>query len=365
MIRPAPNASVLEINPYVPGKHGEETGDGLPPLKLSANESALGPSPKVIEALEAHATQAHRYPDGDASDLRAALAARYDIPADQITCGAGSDEIIALTCQAYLAPGDEVLYPQHGFLMYKISALAAGGVPKTAPETDLRTDVQALLAAVTERTKIVFLANPNNPTGSYISRQELADLQAGLPPHVLLVVDGAYREYVERPDYSSGIDLVQAGAENVLVTGTLSKIFGLGGLRVGWGYGAPYLIDILNRVRGPFNVNAPAMAAACAAVRDIGFEEQVRRLNNDQIGPLTQRLQGLGLTVYPTVGNFLLIDFGDEARRIAIDAALQDQGIFIRQVAAYGLPTCLRMTIGTEAENARVLETLAAALLKV
>lgn len=358
-MRPEPNASVLEIKPYVPGKHGEEQADTAPPLKLSANESALGPSPKAIAALEAAASAAHRYPDGDAGELRAALAERYDLPAEQIVCGAGSDEIIALTCQAYLKPGDEVLYPEHGFLMYKISALAAGGVPKTAPESGLRTDVEALLSAVTEKTKIVFLANPNNPTGSYITRQELADLQAGLPSHVLLVIDGAYREYVEQPDFSTGFELVQAGAENVLVTGTLSKIYGLGGLRVGWGYGAPHLIDVLNRVRGPFNVAAQSQAAAVEAIRDTAFEERVRRLNNDQIGPLTQRLQGLGLKVYPSVGNFLLVDLGDEARRLRVDEALQAQGIFIRQVAAYGLPTCLRMTIGTVKENDRVLGALA------
>ena len=358
-MRPNPNKSVLNISPYVPGKHGEEQ-DGHTPLKLSANESALGPSPKAIEALAAMADQAHRYPDGGASNLREALALRYDLLAEQFVCGAGSDEVIVLTCQAYLAPGDEVLYPDHGFLMYKISALAAGGVPTTAPETNLRTDVQALLAAVTERTKIVFLANPNNPTGSYITRQELADLHAGLPPHVLLVIDGAYREYVEQPDFSTGLELVEAGAENVLVTGTLSKIFGLGGLRVGWGYGAPHLVDVLNRVRGPFNVSVPAMDAAAAALGDTAFEERVRRLNNDQLGPLTQRLMGMGLHVYPSVGNFLLIDFGDEARRIAVDEGLQAQGMFIRQVAAYGLPTCLRMTLGTEAENARVLDAIAA-----
>ena len=364
MTGPTPTPSILEITPYVPGKHapaGARTSAGAPaplPLKLSANESALGPSPKAIAALEAQAARAHRYPDGDATELRAALAERYQVPANQLVCGAGSDELIALTCQAYLAPGDEVLYPEHGFLMYKISALAAGGTVKTAPERGLRTDVAALLAAVSDKTKIVFLANPNNPTGSYITRRELADLHAGLPPHVLLVVDGAYREYVAQPDYSSGIELVSAPAQNVLVTGTLSKIFGLGGLRVGWAYGPPPLIDILNRVRGPFNVNALALAAATAAVQDRAFEARVRQLNNDQIGPLTQGLQDLGLSVYPSVGNFLLIDFGEEARRLRIDAALQAQGIFIRQVAAYGLPTCLRMTIGTQGENARVLTAL-------
>ncbi len=361
MPAPVPNPEILRIRPYVPGQHGEETAD-LKPLKLSANESALGPSPKAVAALHAAAATAHRYPDGDAAALRAALAARYGIPADQIVCGAGSDEVIALTCQAYLQRGDEVVYPEHGFLMYALSTLAAGGVPRTAPERGLRTDVGALLAAVSDKTKIVFLANPNNPTGSYISMRELAELQAGLPAHVLLVVDGAYREYVEQPDFSTGLELVAAGKENVLVTGTLSKIFGLGGLRVGWAYGAPALIDVLNRVRGPFNVAAPAQAAAVAALGDRAFEERVRRLNNDQLAPLTQRLQGMGLTVYPSVANFVLIDFGEAARRVQVDTALQAQGLYLRQVAAYGLPTCLRMTLGTEAENARVLQALTQAL---
>ncbi len=357
MPAPIPNPEILRIRPYVPGKHGQETAD-LKPLKLSANESALGPSPKALAALNAAAAAAHRYPDSDATALRSALAERYGFPADQIVCGAGSDEVIALTCQAYVQPGDEVVYPEHGFLMYALSTLAAGGVPRTAPERGLRTDVGALLSAVDDKTKIVFLANPNNPTGSYISAQELAELQAGLPDQVLLVVDGAYREYVEQPDFSTGLELVAAGKENVLVTGTLSKIYGLGGLRVGWAYGAPALIDVLNRVRGPFNVAAPAQAAAAAALQDRTFEERVRRLNNDQIAPLTQRLRGMGLTVYPSVANFVLIDFREEARRVQVDTTLQAQGIYLRQVAAYGLPTCLRMTLGTRAENARVLDAL-------
>ena len=354
---PVPKPSILKIKPYVPGKHGDQTSN-LRPLKLSANESALGPSPKAVAALRDAAATAHRYPDGNATALRRSLAERFGIPADQIICGAGSDELIALTCQAYLQPGDEIIYPEHGFLMYSISALAVGGVPRTAPELNLKTDITALAQAISDKTKIVFVANPNNPTGSYISAQELSDLHAALPRHVLLVVDGAYREYVERSDFSTGLELVTAGKDNILVTGTLSKIFGLGGLRVGWAYGAPPLIDVLNRVRGPFNVGAVAQSAAVAALEDQAFEERVRRLNNDQIMPLTHQLQELGLRVYPSVGNFILIDFGTEIRRIQVDEALQAHGIFIRQVVAYGLPTCLRMTLGTESENARFLDTL-------
>lgn len=358
---PTPNPTVLSIDPYVPGKHGEDSAINRP-LKLSANESSLGPAPGAVAALKKLSIDAHRYPDGDAKALRDALSERFEIPSDRIVCGAGSDELIALTCQAYLKPGDEILYPEHGFLMYAISALASGGVPKTAPEKNCRADIGALLDAVTPKTKIVFLANPNNPTGSYVTRQELADLQAGLPSHVLLVVDGAYREYVEQPDYSSGIELVSAGKQNVLVTGTLSKIFGLGGLRVGWAYGSDHLVDVLNRVRGPFNVSSAAQVAAVEALNDHEWEEKVRRLNNDQIGPLTQRITALGLRVYSTVANFILIDLGSDTKRIKVDQALQSKGIFLRQVSAYGLGTCLRMTIGTEAENDRVLEALSVLL---
>ena len=359
MIRPSPIPTVLEINAYIPGSSGKNS-DGPPPLKLSANESALGPSPKAVAALKAIAVEAHRYPAADPIELRQALAARYGLPAGQFICGAGSDEILTFAAQAFLRPGDEALYPEHGFLMYKISTLAAGGTPRTASEKGLRVDVDALLAAVSPRTRIVWLANPGNPTGSYLTKHEVHRLHAGLRKDVLLVLDGAYQEFVEDAAYTNGAELVLAGAENVLITGTLSKMFGLGGLRVGWGFAAPYLIDVLNRVRGPFNISVPSLAAATAALQDQAHEQAVLRTNNDQLASVSARLRALGLTVHPTVTNFILIDFGTQARREAVDTALQAQGIFIRQVASYGLPTCLRMTIGTAEENDRVLVALQA-----
>ena len=357
MNRPQPVPSILEISAYVPGAQGKGEG-GEPPLKLSANESALGPSPQAIAALQAKAADAHRYPEADPYELRHALAKRYNLPAQQFICGAGSDEILTFAAQTFLRPGDEALYPEHGFLMYKISTLAAGGAPKTAPEKGLQVDVDALLAAVTGRTRLVWLANPGNPTGSIISGAEVRRLHEGLPKDVMLVLDGAYQEFVEDPAFSNGTELVLEGAENVLVTGTLSKMFGLGGLRVGWGFAAPYVIDLLNRVRGPFNISVPSLAAAVAALQDPEHERKVLRTNNDQIAALKAELEAMGLQVHPTFTNFMLIDFGTEEERKRIDTALQAQGIFIRQVAAYGLPTCLRMTLGTREENTRVLSAL-------
>jgi histidinol-phosphate aminotransferase len=338
---------ILDIAAYVPGDHSLP-GEG-PVHRMASNEGALGASPKAIEAYRAMAGELHRYPDGASKALRAALGRAYDIDPEQIVCGAGSDDVLQLLVRAYAGPGDEVLYSQHGFLVYPIAAKAVGATPVTAPETDLRTDVDALLRAVTPKTRICFVANPNNPTGSYVTKAELKRLRAGLPDNVLLVVDAAYAEYVGVADYESGLDMVR-GADNVVMTRTFSKIFGLAALRLGWAYCPPAIADVLNRIRGPFNVPAPAQAAGVAALDDRAHLAQTRAHNDYWLPWFAQRMRALGLHPYPSVANFVLVKFPSDPKLNA-EAALQflnARRILPRRVAAYGLPDCLRVTIAEE-----------------
>ncbi|MCD6034815.1 MAG: hisC [Rickettsiales bacterium] len=349
---------ITDIKPYVGGL--SKTGDKVREvIKLSSNENALGASPKAIEAYKKAAERLHRYPDGGSEALRNAIGEVYGFAPSRIVCGAGSDELIALLCAAYAGVGDEILYPEYGFLMYPISAKRVGATPVTAKEKNLRTDVDALLAAVTERTKIVFFANPNNPTGSYISKDEVRRLRAGLPEHVLLVIDAAYAEYVEESAYDSGAALVDAG-DNTVMLRTFSKIYGLASLRLGWVYCPEPIADILNRVRGPFNVSGAAQEAGVAAIRDTEFTERSRAHNTRQLAYLTQSIRALGITVYPAVANFLLLEFPKEAGKDAEGANkfLMEQGIIPRAVASYGLGHCLRITVGTEKENQAVVKAL-------
>lgn len=354
-LRPRPG--ILEIEPYVGGK-AEIEGAGRV-IKLSANESALGPSPRAIEAARAAAASLHRYPDGASKALRAAIGRRFDLPPERIVCGAGSDELIQLLMRAYAGPGDEVLYSRHGFLMYKLSALGVGATPVAAPERDLTADVDALLERVTSRTRMVFLANPNNPTGSYISADQLERLHAGLPDDVLLVIDAAYAEYIRRNDYASGVELVDRAA-NVVMTRTFSKLFGLAALRLGWLYAPPDVVDVLDRIRGPFNVNAVAQQAGIAALEDLAHQERSRAHNDEWLPWLAHEIAALGLTVHPSVANFLLIEFpGDgEARAAAASAVLERIGVLARPMGAYGLPHCIRVSVGQGDENRAVIEGL-------
>jgi len=355
---PSPRPGILDIAPYVGGKAS------LPGVakvaRLASNESPLGPSPRAIETYHGLAESLHRYPDGGATALRQALGRHYGIDPGRIVCGAGSDELIALLCRAYAGPGDEVLHTAHGFLMYAIAARAVGARPIAVPERELRTDVDALLDAVSERTRILFLANPNNPTGSYISGEELARLHAGLPENVLLVIDGAYAEYVVRNDYSAGLELAET-APNVVMTRTFSKIYGLSALRLGWCYAAADIADVLNRVRGPFNVSGPALAAGQAALEDVAFTDGARTHNDIWLPRLAAALAKTGLTVHPSVANFLLVEFPvDEAKNAnAANDFLNARGIIPRKVANYGLPHCLRITIGLEDDMRRTAEALA------
>ena len=354
-LRPRPG--ILEIEPYVGGK--AEVEGMANAVKLSANEAALGPSPKAIEALRATAARAHRYPDGEARALREAIGRRFDLDPARIVCGCGSDELLQLLMRAYVGPGEEVLHSAHGFLMYRLTALALGAIPVATPERDLRTDVNAVLARVTSRTRAVFIANPNNPTGSYLSHAELARLHAGLPDDVLLVIDAAYAEYIDRDDCTTGQELV-ASAQNVVMTRTFSKLFGLAALRLGWLYAPPAVVAVMHRVRGPFNVSATAQIAGIAALEDRAHQA-AEYANNQRWRPwLADQLAALGLKVHPSAANFVLVAFAESgaASAPAASAWLESQGILARPMAAYGLPHCLRITVGREGDNQIVVERL-------
>jgi histidinol-phosphate aminotransferase len=346
---------ILDIEPYVGGE--SKLADGQRVIKLSANESPLGPSPLAIEAYRELAGSLHRYPDGGSVALRHAIARRWDIEADRIVCGTGSDELISLLCRAYAGPGDEVLQSRHGFLMYSLGALSVGATPVFAPERHLMTDVDALLDAVTPRTRIIFVANPNNPTGTLIPSSEIARLHSRLPDSVLLVIDSAYAEYVTQDDYEPGIALVRQ-ASNVVMLRTFSKIFALGGLRIGWSYASPAVTDILNRIRGAFNVTLPTQAAAIAALEDEAFLK-LSRAHNDRWQPwLTQQLTALDIDVPPSAGNFVLARFESASAAESADHALKQQGIIVRRVGAYGLPESLRITVGLEDEMRALIAVL-------
>src|ERR1700756_3329867 len=352
-----PRPGILDITPYVGGE-AKVTGIERP-IRLASNESALGPSRKAIAAYRDLAGEIHRYPDGNAQELREALGHCHGIDPARIVCGAGSDELITLLLRCYAGLGDEVLYSRHGFLMYPINAMAVGATPIAAPEREQTTDVDAVLARVTERTRIVFIANPNNPTGTYLGAPELARLHAGLPPSVLLAIDAAYAEFVNRNDYEPGIALVDR-ADNVVMLRPFSKIYALGGMRVGWAYCSAGVADVLNRVRGPFNVGAASQAAGLAAVEDVEALNRARAHNERWLPWFSERLAALGLPLTPSVANFVLARFPDDRRKNAdaVFAHLQSRGILTRKMGAYGLPQYLRITIGTGEEMERVAATL-------
>ena len=358
---PVVRPGILEIAAYVGGESKVEGVDRV--IRLASNEGALGPSPKAIAAYQAIAPEIHRYPDGHSGALRQAIAEAFDLDPARIVCGTGSDEIITLLARIYAGPGDEVLYSRHGFLMYPIAAKSVGATPVAAPEVDLTASVDALLAAVTPRTKLVFLANPNNPTGTYLSAREIERLHDGLPPHVVLALDAAYAEYVAESDYEAGVALVNK-ARNVIMLRTFSKVYALGGLRLGWGYASAEMVDVLNRIRGVFNVCSAAQAAGAAAVADREFLAQSRAHNETWRAWTRKALEDLGLVVTPSVANFLLVRFPDAVERNAEHAwdALKSRGILTRKMTSYGLPAYLRITIGTADEMQATLAAIAAFL---
>ncbi len=350
-IRPQPG--IEEIVRYKGGDSCLAARDDV--LKLSSNENPFGAPEAAKEALRRAGAVLHRYPSSDHADLRAAIAEVHGLDADRIICGAGSDEIITFLCQAYAGPGTQVIYTEHGFSMYRISAFAASATPIEVPERERVVDVDAILSGVTQATRIVFVTNPGNPTGTMPPMDDIARLAAALPDHVLLVLDGAYAEFAD--DYDGGAALIDA-RENIVMTRTLSKIYGLGGLRVGWGYGPGHVIDTLNRVRGPFNLGAAQLAAAEAAMRDREFVARCRVENARMRVWLAKALAGVGVPSDPSCANFILARFSDQGEADACETALREDGILVRKVAGYKLPDCLRITVGTEPDCERVAASI-------
>ena len=357
-----PKPGIMDLPAYVGGR---ETIDGFDkPIKLSANETPLGPSPLAIEAYKDAGRQLEVYPDGSSLALREALAEKHGLDVDRIVCGFGSDELLQILPQAYAGKGDEVIHTAHGFLVYKLAATAAGATPISVPEPQLTANVDLMLEAVSAQTKIVFLANPNNPTGTMISKSEVRRLHAGLRDDILLVLDGAYAEYVDPAIYEDGFELVE-NSTNVVTTRTFSKVHGLAALRLGWAYGSPEIIAVLNRLRGPFNVNTPAMLAGIASVKDEAHIAKAVAHNTKWRAWLSERLNACGFEVVASQANFILVNFDPDGAVSAAqaDAALCAAGLIARQVGSYGLPNSLRISIGTQdamEKVATVFETMKA-----
>ncbi len=353
---PSPKPGILDIAPYVGGK---STLVGIAePMKLSSNENALGAGEKAREAYAAALRNIHLYPDGRAGKLRDAVADHHGLEAERLIFGNGSDEVFALLNQTYLSPGDNIVTGQYGFLAYRISALGCEAQVKLAPEPNLKAEVDALLAEVDERTKIVYVSNPSNPTGSYNTGEEIRRLHAALPSSVILVVDEAYAEFVVEADWETAFPLAR-DASNIVVTRTFSKIHGLGGLRIGFGYAPLLVAEAIDRIRLPFNVNGPALDAGVAALSDEAHIKASRDLVQAWRPRLTQAIRGFGFDVMPSAGNFILVRFPDEKRSAtAANDYLNTKGIIVRQVGGYGLPDSLRITIGTEDQNRAVIDAL-------
>jgi histidinol-phosphate aminotransferase len=348
-----PQPGVLDIALYVGGE--SRLAGHRKVLKLSSNENPFGPSPAALAAYQRAGAALHLYPNSDHGALRAAIGQVHGLDPARIICGAGSDEIIAFLCQCYAGPGGDVIHTEHGFGMYRISALAAGATPVEVRESGRTTDVDAILGACSERTRLVFIANPNNPTGTMIDAAEVARLAAGLPPQALLVLDGAYAEFVPGFDGSAG--LVEA-RDNVVMTRTFSKVYGLGGLRVGWGFGPAHVIETLNRVRGPFNLSNAAIAAAGAAVTDTGHTRHCQEQNLRNRETLAAGLANAGVASDRSFANFVLARFRSAEEARGCDAHLRERGIIVRRVESYKLPAALRITVGTGEACARVIEAV-------
>ncbi|KAA0971589.1 histidinol-phosphate transaminase [Aureimonas fodinaquatilis] len=355
--QPAPKPGILDIAAYVPGKSNAPAGVKL--HKLSSNETSLGPSPHVHQAIAAAAQHLEIYPDGQATALKTAIADRFGLNRANIVCGNGSDELLTLLAQTYLHEGTEGIFTEHGFLLHKTAIQATGAKAVMAPELDAHVDVDAILDRVTERTRIVYVTNPGNPTGTYIPFDAIRRLHAGLPGNVILVLDAAYAEYVRRNDYEAGLELV-ATTSNVVMTRTFSKIHGLASLRVGWMYAPANIVDAVERIRSPFNLNTLAIAAAAAAMADSSHVEKSIEHNSAWLARLTTAFTQMGLKVSPSVTNFVLIHFPETGSKTAekADAYLSARGFILRRVTAYGFPNAMRMTIGSQEANEGVIAAL-------
>ena len=350
-IKPQPGIDQIKLY-----KGGESKIDGKQDvLKLSSNENPFGPSEAAQDALRRSALNLHRYPSTDHASLRCAIAAQHGLDVERIICGVGSDEILTFLCQAYCGPGDAALYTEHGFSMYRILINAAGAEPVVVPEKERRVDVELILEAVTENTRLVFVTNPGNPTSTLIGLDALTRLAEALPDHVLLVLDGAYVEFAG--EYDGGASLVEK-RENVIMTRTFSKLYGLGGLRIGWAYGPTHVIDTLNRVRGPFNLSNTQLATAEAALKDRAYAERCVAENARMRDWLASALDVLGVPYDPSSANFILPRFKNADEANSAEAALREDGILVRKVAGYGLPNCLRITVGSEADCRRVAASI-------
>lgn len=356
--RPAPKPWIAAIHPYTPGKSSAADGRNL--IKLSANENPLGTSPAALAALDKPCEQAATYPDPGATLLREELGALHDLDPAQIVCGTGSDELLNLAAQGFAGPGDEVLFSRFSFSVYDIAARRCGATPIEAPDAEFHADVDALLASVTAQTRVVFLANPNNPTGTAISRGEVERLHRGLRADILLVLDQAYAEYLSPEEEDGGLALAKAH-DNVLVTRTFSKIYGLAAERIGWAYGAPGLIDTLNRIRGPFNVTASGQRAAVAALGDQDFVARSARHNREVRARFVSDLEALGnygISVVPSAANFVLVHFGGALAADEASSGLAQAGYAVRHLPGQGLPEHLRITIGQSEDMDRIAEAI-------
>ena len=354
---PQPRPCVLELPEYVPGER--ELKGIAEPIKLSSNESTLGPSPQALKAYADAATQLHRYPDPDQNELRDALAEHFGLAVNQLICGNGSAELIQILIHAYVGEGDEVLLSEYGFPLYRIFAISQGASVALSSEVDCVTSVDSLLECVTPKTKLVAIANPNNPTGTYLSGSEVRRLHANLPEHVLLLLDEAYAEYVTAEDFESGLKWADE-TENVVVARTFSKLYGLAALRIGWMLAPQRVFQTMQRFRITFNTNGPALATAVAALHDVEYTKQVQNHNHLWRKRMTEELEAQGLNVIPSMANFLLIQFLDEPKSNSEAAAnaLKCNGIIPRPVSAGSPPNCMRITIGKSEENQAVLHTL-------
>ncbi len=361
LVGPHPRSGILEITPY---KAGDARIPGIDrSIKLASNESALGPSPVVREAIASGLSELERYPDPLSTELRAAIAREHLLEPDHILIGSGSEQLLHLLARAYAGDGDEILQSQYGFLVYKIAALSVGATLVSAPERDLRVDVEALASSATGRTRIVFLANPGNPTGTWLPIEDLRRLRSSLAPSILLVLDGAYAEYMQgETDYEPGhvlvAESVASGANNVVVTRTFSKIYGLAALRLGWLHGPQPVIDTLLRFKDTFNISEVAQRAGVAAVKDQAHVRQALALNTTERERVFGALKRLDIEPIPSGTNFILMRFKTALHAAAANETLRADGVIVRPVTGYGLPDCLRMTIGLPADNSAALAAL-------